>query len=136
MIYSHYSEAPWDKERWPNFSPKELACPHCGEYYHNTAFLDAIQYVRTKAGKPIRLNSAHRCWLYNASKHIGGAPMSEHKKIAGDISLDGHDRFKLKELCKEAGFTGFGHYATFLHTDMGRPRWWTSKAGRQLWNLS
>lgn len=135
ILYDHYSDAPWDEDRWPNFSAAELACPHCDEYYHSILFLDAIQFVRTKTGKPVRLNSAHRCWFYNASKRIGGAPLSEHKKIAGDIDLEGHDRIGLRDACIEAGFTGFGYYGTFLHVDMGRPRWWASKAGRQLWKL-
>jgi hypothetical protein len=133
MIYAHYSSPPWDKARWPNFSAKELACPHCGEYYHDTRMLDAIQAVRSSLGKPLRINSAHRCALHNA--RVGGAPLSQHKKIAFDISLHGHDREALKAACREAGFTGFGHYGTFLHVDMGRPRWWASTAGRRLWNL-
>lgn len=134
-MYSHYSEAPFDKERWPNFSPKELSCPHCGEYYHDERFLDAIQSVRTWLGRILRLNSAHRCWLYNSSKRIGGAPLSMHKQIAGDIDTSGHDIVTLKTYCRAAGFTGFGHYKTFLHVDMGRPRWWASKEGKKVWNL-
>ena len=135
ILYAHYSEAPWDSARWKNFTVKELACPHCGEYYHSIAANDAIQQVRDMTGCVIRLNSTHRCWFYNASKRIGGAPLSEHKKIAFDIRLAGHDRDKLKAACQEAGFTGFGHYGTFLHVDMGRPRWWISIAGRKLWNF-
>jgi len=61
--------------------------------------------------------------------------LSEHKKIAVDISLKGHDRIELRDACIEAGFMGIGYYGTFLHVDMGRHRWWASKAGRQLWNL-
>ena len=32
MEYEHFSQAPWQEDRWPNFKAVELACPHCGEY--------------------------------------------------------------------------------------------------------
>lgn len=133
MIYSHYSLVTWDKERWPNFAAKEFACPCCGEYYHDVITLDATQAVRTDLAKALRINSAHRCWKHNAQ--VGGAPMSQHKKIAIDMSTRNQDRHKLKEACVKAGFKGFGHYMTFLHVDMGRSRWWASKGAKELWNI-
>jgi hypothetical protein len=61
--------------------------------------------------------------------------MSQHKKIATDISLRGHkDPKKLLSAAVEAGFRGFGFYNTFLHLDMGRGkryiRVWPSKEKR------
>ena len=133
MIYSHYSDAPWDDARWPNFSAKEMSCPCCGEYYHHPAAFDAIQAVRVLINRPIRFNSTHRCAIHNA--RVGGAPLSQHKKWAGDIALAGQDRVALRDACMELGFTGFGYYGTFLHIDTGRPRWWASAAGGKLWKV-
>jgi len=123
MIYRHFSDfKDWDKERWPNFKAEELSCSHCGEYYHWPEFLDRLQHVRTLLGEPVRLNSAHRCRLHNA--RVGGAPLSQHKKLAVDISIRGKDPKKVLKAAIEAGFRGYGFYNTFLHVDLGRLRSW------------
>ncbi len=119
-------------KRWPNFTLSELIC-HCGiycrgEYYHHPYFLDCLQALREEIGKPLILNSAHRCALWNAQ--IGGAPLSEHKKIAVDISLKNQNRKQILQTAKNLGFTGFGLYQTFLHLDQGRPRVWIGKNTR------
>lgn len=118
---------------WKSFSPQEVACPCCGEIYNDVISMNAIQEVRNIIGKPILLNSAHRCGIHNAK--VGGAPMSMHKKLAFDISLRNHDKYELLEACKRVGFKGYGYYQTFLHVDMGRPRFWYSgDIARKLWN--
>lgn len=130
-VAAHYSYVLWDKERWPNFTAKEFACTHCGQLYFWPEFFDRIQWVRTAVGKPMRFNSAHRCSLHNI--RVGGAPLSEHKTLAVDINLNGHDRLELAAYCKAAGFTGFGYYNTFLHVDLGRKRFWYGKGAKASW---
>lgn len=134
MIYNHYSEVPWDKNRWPNFSPNEknIYCPCCGEFYLDENSFDTLQRLRDIVNKPIKINSGHRCFLYNYL--VGGVPRSMHKKIAFDISLKGHNKKLLLEAAKKAGFNGFGFYVTFIHLDLGRPRRWASKGGLAIWN--
>ena len=131
MIYSHWSQVPeWN---WPNFTPKEMACRHCGEYFHDRQFMDRLQAARIAADKPLRINSAHRCWRHNLA--VGGAPRSMHKQIAADISLRGHNRHELLATCRGAGFTGFGFYQTFLHVDCGRSRhWFSSSTAKEAWS--
>ena len=133
-LYRHFSEAPLDMWPWPNFLPNEyrLSCPCCGELYLDERYMDAVQKVRELLGKPVRLNSGHRCPIHNA--HVGGAPLSEHKRIAFDISIIGQDRGDLVRACKDAGFSSFGGYQTFLHTDL-RPgrRWFGNEKARKLW---
>lgn len=120
--------------RWPNFDPSEFACRHCGEMYHWPEFFDRIQNVRFDVGRPLVILSGHRCTLHNA--RVGGAPFSQHLKLAADISTHGHDRQLLLKACGSAGFTGFGFYQTFLHIDLGRPRrWWSGQKARQLWQI-
>lgn len=134
MIFKHYSDVPEDIWKWKNFPPDEfrLSCPCCGEFYLDKRYMDSLQAVRDILGKPVRLNSGHRCPIHNAM--VGGAPLSEHKRIAFDISIIGHDRSELFQACKEAGFRSFGGYQTFLHTDM-RPgrRWFGDAKARELW---
>lgn len=124
----------WDKSRWPNFTSSEMACSHCGEVYHWPEFMDRLQRARVFAAKPFRINSAHRCSLHNA--RIGGAPLSQHLKLAADIALTGHGPHVLYQVCKEAGFTGFGFYQTFLHIDLGpRRSWYGNTKAKQLWQI-
>lgn len=120
---------------WPDFSARELSCRHCGEFYVWPQFLDQLQIARSIIGQPFHILSAHRCALHNA--RVGGAPLSEHLKLAVDISAEGHSRLTLLEACQAAGFKGFGFYQTFLHIDLGRRRqWWSSQTARQLWQTS
>jgi len=120
--------------RWPNFDPSEFSCRHCGETFYWPEFLDKIQTVRSELRRPLVILSGHRCALHNA--RVGGAPFSQHLKLAADISTLGHDRRKLLRACRNAGFTGFGFYNTFLHIDLGRPRnWWSGEKAKQLWQI-
>lgn len=122
----------WQAERWPNFTNEELACNHCQETYIWPEFLDRLQLARDKSSKPFHILSGHRCSLHNA--RIGGAPLSQHLKLATDISLIGHDPTKLLRSCKQAGFRGFGFYQTFLHIDLGPRRYWYSgQKAKELW---
>jgi len=126
---SDHGERDWV---WTNFSPEEMACRHCGDQYHWPAFLDRLQAARMAVGRPFRILSAHRCALHNA--RVGGAPLSQHLRLAVDISVVGHERAVLLAACRTAGFTGFGFYHTFLHIDLGPPRqWWASQNARILW---
>lgn len=112
----------WDKERWPDFVPREFACRHCSKIKMYEVVLDKLQAMRTALG-PLHILSAYRCPLHNA--RVGGAPLSAHKfGKAVDISLSGLDKFALLDEAQRAGFSGFGFYGTFLHVDIGAPRSW------------
>lgn len=131
----HYSQIPKAIWPWVYFTPKELSCRCCGEFYFSHIAYEAINMLsaaRSMSGKPFIMNSAHRCGIHNA--RIGGAPLSEHKRIAIDISTHGHDRHELKDLLAEAGFTTFGLYQTFIHTDPRPGRLWYGKGAIELWN--
>ena len=133
MLYSHFSLVPWDAVRWPNFRPGEpgLACRCCGEFYLDPAAFDRLQELRGRLGRPIRINSGHRCPIHNA--RVGGAPLSMHKRVAFDVSLVGLTPAALVAAARLSGFRGFGFYATFLHLDLGRPRTWKTKGGAKTW---
>jgi hypothetical protein len=119
---------------WPDFTPAEMACRHCGETFYWARFMQALQDARRAVGRPFHILSAHRCSLHNAN--IGGAPLSQHLKLAADIALYNHDRHQLYESLSNAGFTGFGFYSTFIHVDLGRKRhWFGSQKTKDLWQL-
>jgi len=91
VIYDSYRDVAPEIWRWDNFSPDEpnLYCPCCGEFFLDFPSMDMIQRARSELGKSIRINSAHSCGIHNA--RVGGAPLSQHKKIAFDVSVTGVD---------------------------------------------
>jgi len=96
--------------------------------------MDALQAARDRVGRPFHILSAHRCTLHNA--RVGGAPHSQHLRLAVDIALRGHDPTALHAALKHTGFTGFGFYTTFIHADMGPTRqWFGSQKARTQWQL-
>ena len=116
----------------PHFTRAEMACRHCGTLYDWPEFMAALEAVRIAVGQPVRILSGHRCALHNA--RIGGAPLSQHLRLAADVDLRSHDRRTLVSAARAAGFTGFGYYQTFLHIDMGPSRrWYGSERVRKLW---
>jgi zinc D-Ala-D-Ala carboxypeptidase len=128
----------------PNFTRAELSCPATGEYYHDPEFLLRLELLRHLNGdKPLVINSAHRSPEHNA--RVGGAPLSQHKKMAVDISLRGQDPVKLRQAAIDAGFLGIGMARSFLHVDLRRPignvtfprdrltQWYYGPSSRQMW---
>ena len=94
--------------------------------------MDALQVLREQIGKPIVIHSAHRCPQWNAC--VGGAPMSQHKTIAADISLKQHNRHTLHHAASRIGFTGFGLAKSFIHLDQRRvPAVWYYPGSFDLW---
>lgn len=106
--------------RWRHFKIEELACK-CGQrfcdgsYWHATTVLDRLERLRSDIGKPLIVTSGHRCPQWNA--FIGGAPHSQHKTLAVDLAVRGHDRQALLQAARAAGFAGFGLGRSFLHLD-------------------
>lgn len=128
MLYTSYLDVSRASWRWPHFTPKELAC-RCGgrgcrgAYWHDAEFLDALEALRAEVARPLRINSGHRCAIWNEA--VGGAPRSQHRRLAVDIALKGHDRERLIAAAEKFGFTGIGIGPTFLHLDRREPpaRW-------------
>lgn len=122
MKYTEVTE--W---RWPNFTPKEIACKSTGEIVVDEDALDKLQALRDNMGVPLVINSAYRSPSHN--KAVGGGKNSMHLTgKAFDIRLtDKFDKMDLLTAARDVGFTGFGFYSTFLHVDTGRSRWWGEK---------
>lgn len=129
-LYNHYHDF---KGEWPwlDISIEHLACKCCGEYFHCTQSLNMLQKAMDIAGKTFGLNSAHRCVKHN--KKVGGAVNSEHLKIAFDISLTSADRQKIYKALQQAGFSTFGFYKQFIHTDKRSGRRWWGEGAKPYW---
>ena len=121
QVFKHYTDysGPWP---WKNFKPSEVACKHCGELYLDGASLDALQELRDSLGKPIIINSGHRCQAHN--KAVGGTANSQHLKIAFDCRCPRAEQAAFIAAAKAAGFTGIGRYQNFIHLDLGPKRTW------------
>ena len=121
MIYNHYFDYTGG---WPykNFTKHEVSCKHCGEFYHDTNAMDKLQLLRDLWGRPIVINSGHRCHSHNFN--VGGSPTSQHLKIAFDCAMPRAQQHEFKRLAEQAGFTGIGTYNTFIHLDTGPKRRW------------
>lgn len=119
----HYSQARWSG-KWPNFTPKEIACTCCGEIAVDEESMDALQRLRDRWGEPLVINSGHRCFRHN--KEVGGAPFSQHLTLAFDVRMPKERHEAFVKLARQCGFRGIGHldYDTFVHLDMGPEREW------------
>ena len=134
-IYAHYSEVEWDTKRWENFSPDEsnFACNCCGEFCFDANMFDMLQSARTIAGVGFHFSSGHRCVRHNWAE--GGAKGSRHLWLALDIKtgLNLAKSQHIEKSLRKAGFTTFGYYKSFIHTDDRNGRVWYSEEGRRKW---
>lgn len=118
---------------WKNFSLNEIACRCCGELWVGSVndvplyfkqAMDRLQELRNKWGKPIIVNSGHRCIEHNAE--VGGVPKSQHLTIAFDCVCPKEHQKEFAKMALEVGFHVARPYPDngFVHLDMGRPRTW------------
>ena len=124
-VYEHWKQVPrtWSAWPWRYFVPKEMACRGTGKLSVNDVFINKLDILRSRFGRPLIVLSAFRTPYHNA--FVGGAVFSLHlKALAVDLSIVGQDKKLIKQIAKEEDFTGFGYYNTFLHIDLGRKREW------------
>lgn len=127
-VYENYKDFPMDKWRWPNFSPREMACRGDGKLAIDEDAMDCLQRLRDLLNRPLIVNSAYRSPEYNAK--IGGAKGSQHKLAkAFDISMANQEPLVFERAARTVGFTGFGFYRknNFMHIDIGPKREWGAR---------
>lgn len=93
---------------------------------HIRASLDALERLRALWGRPIVITSGHRCVEHN--RRVGGAPHSQHLRIAFDCACPARLQSEFIRLAKAAGFRGIGRYPqrNFVHLDLGPTREWSA----------
>ncbi len=126
-VFKHYTDVPPTAWKWPHFKPSEIACRDNGELLINADALDRLEVFRKVVGVPFTPNSAYRSAVYN--KLIGGSPNSMHLQgRAFDVPIKpGMTREQIHAAARQAGFTGFGDYNTFVHIDTGPARTWDNR---------
>lgn len=117
--------------KWVNFTPKEIACKcsRCGgELWQGESnvppewfieAMDALQRLRDKWGKPIVINSGHRCKQHNSE--VGGVANSQHfTHIAFDCRCPFEKQQEFAQAAHDAGFRYVLTYPDrgFVHIDM------------------
>lgn len=119
-------------EKYPNFSPEEFACQHCGAHGISELLLDKIQLLRTELGFPFKITSGYRCKDHPIEKKKVN-PGAHRDGLAADIGVRGQKAYEVISQAKKFGFTGIGvaqkGNSRFIHLDVSpqkhtRPRPW------------
>ena len=127
MEYVHHRLVKPEDWPWYNFTPAEMACPHCFKLLIEPDLMDQLQAARLIYGAPISIASAYRCLIHNRT--VGGADDSAHPRGTAVDPKDpetGAARRKLLNAFIAAGFAGIGMGAHKLHFDVDLlgPRAW------------
>jgi zinc D-Ala-D-Ala carboxypeptidase len=116
--YQSWRDYPASEWRWPNFSPRELACKGTGSLMIDPAALDRLQALRNRLGRPLLITSAYRSPEHN--KAVNGARNSYHMRgMAFDVRMENQDPHEFAKVAKAVGFTGVITYprSGFIHVD-------------------
>jgi zinc D-Ala-D-Ala carboxypeptidase len=127
-----YTPETWPSDAYPNFSYEEMSCSHSGDLDIDPGFMDMLQSLRDKYGKPMTITSAYRSPMHPIEM-AKPAPGSHSKGVAVDIAVSGEDAYHVLRLAFLEGFLGIGvsqkGSGRFLHLDMTshvpRPRIWS-----------
>lgn len=109
----------WDM--YPNFKEEEFRCSETGENEMQARFLEMLQVLRTKYGKPMTITSGYRSPNHSIEKRKV-RPGTHSQGVAADIYCTGLDKYRLVKLAFELGFTGIGIDKSFVHLDVSRER--------------
>lgn len=125
-----------------HFKPGEFAC-RCGECGSdgremNMEFVFALNQLRERSGRPMKITSGYRCPAYNDRIASTGRDGPHTTGRAADIGISGAPAFHLVQQCSLGGWmNGIGinqkgpHEKRFIHLDdltapdHPRPRVWT-----------
>lgn len=128
------STTPADWSRWPNFTPAEMGCRHCGRAVFHPGFMDQLQRLRDLVGVALPVTSGARCKLHNdrpaaeggASGHTRSLHVFDHAQhpgqrgaLAVDVAVsDGTLRGILFATAWALGWSiGWNAKKGFLHLD-------------------
>ena len=126
MHYSKIATPPW--WGWKNFTKTEVSCKHCGEIWQGKdehmpqwfiTSMDCLQALRNEWGKPLIINSGHRCLYHNAA--VGGVRNSKHlTHIAFDVRCSKAEQPRFCKLAEKHGFKFVLPYPDrgFVHIDI------------------
>ena len=110
---------------YKNFKKSEFDCKETGENNMQKEFMDKLQELRNRFGKPIIISSGFRSVKHSieAKKSKGGY---HTKGLACDIACYSNTAYDIVKIALELGFTGIGvnqkgNSGRFIHLDL-RPK--------------
>lgn len=108
----------WNPETTPSFTPQEMACSRTGLALMDQDFMQLLQNIRYRYGKPMIVTSGYRDPVHHAIEKRKDRPGSHAAGMAADIAVDNAlDRFVLTKIAIEEGAIGIGQGAGFVHID-------------------
>ena len=121
---------------WKNFTKKEMSCKCCCRHILDEDFMNKLQNLRYKFGKPMIITSGYRCSRHNDAVSSTGLTGVHTTGKAADIRIHGKDAYDLLGL-SVYDFSGIGICQTgdrskrFIHLDTLedtriRPTLWSS----------
>lgn len=103
------------------FTLSEFACKCCAQAPMDPSFLEEIDELRQRFGKPMVVTSGYRCPKHNAVVSSTGANGPHTTGRAADFRVTHADAHRLLRISLEMGFTGIGVQqkgaARFIHID-------------------
>lgn len=96
-----------DWTAYPNFTREEFRCKHTGECEMHHVFMQRLQHLRAKYGKPMIVTSGFRS-VRHPIEAAKASPGEHTKGRAADIAVQGADALLLLRLALEFGFTRIG----------------------------
>lgn len=106
-----------------HFKKTELHCPCCEVMEVSYGFLQFLENVRKRIGKPMIITSGYRCEKHNSDPKVKGSKGSAHllgKAVDVLVESDQY-RYALIDAAIEFGATGIGVYDKHVHIDV-KPR--------------
>ncbi len=123
-----FTEDTWPKDRWPNFSFKEMACQHSGICDIDESFMDKLQELRNRIGFGLVVSSGYRDKTHpieaeKISKSGNGGAHTTGKAV--DLRVARESAYNVLKHAMALEFTGIGVAQTgearFLHLDDIQP---------------
>src|SRR5690606_7671687 len=104
---------------WQHFVMSEFACKHCGANDIYDTFVDKLDELRARFGRPLIVTSGFRCPDHNARVSSTGRTGPHTTGRAVDFNVNRSDAYDLLRLALLMEFTGIGVQqkgsARFIH---------------------
>lgn len=125
---------PLDWSRWPNFSESEFRCRHTGLCHMDPDFLDILQAIRDRYGRPMVISSGYRHPTHPVEAGKGRTTGEHTTGRCCDVAVRGAYALELLDIALRNGITRVGVQqkgaSRFLHLGIGAP----SLANPTLWS--
>lgn len=103
------------------FTASEFDCSCCRRNEMNEQFLEELDELRARYGKPLVVSSGYRCPTHNQRVSSTGATGPHTTGRAADLRVSRGDALKVLKIVLEMGFTGIGIQqkgaVRFIHLD-------------------